>query len=223
MPIRKVLLLDCDETVRASLEQGSSWEVFCAGPVEAPAVGEAEKPDVVLIDAERCGSDLDARLARCRAGRGLNRAVLIVLSTAAELPGVIGIRKPLDPQALPHQVREHFRAARFDTQLARLEDIGGRDFVVEMIDLFLQVAPQRLDDARRGEQAGDLEAIAKAAHSLKSSAGNLGADAVQELAEQVEQLASACAAEAVSPLLRRLEQAFAESKVRLESARGPKP
>ncbi len=223
MPIRKVLLLDGDEPVRACLQQGSTWEVVCAASA-AEGQSLAEKPDLILLDADRLGANLAGAVAECRAGRGLNRAVLIVLAAdpapVAGVAGVVGKRG--DSQEMLRGIRDLFESARFDGQLARLEEIGGADFVREMIDLFLQIAPQRLDDARRGAQVGDMDAVARAVHPLKSSAGNLGADAMQELAEHIEQMAVSRCPDAVAALMPRLEQSYADIKARLEGMRGPK-
>src|SRR5947209_5788250 len=85
--------------------------------------------------------------------------------------------------------------------LVRLSKIGGPDFVGQMIDLFLEEAPERLDAAREAEKAGDLGAVADAAHSLKSSARNFGAERLADLAENIEITARSPGGENVSALL----------------------
>ena len=101
--------------------------------------------------------------------------------------------------------------------LARLNKIGGPGFVRKMIDLFLDDAPKRLRAARNGERAGDLGAIADATHSLKSSAGNFGADRLARTAEKLELLTRSNRSENLSSLLNDLEEAFAATKAWLES------
>jgi len=109
-------------------------------------------------------------------------------------------RDELDPQALE-----------------RLRLLGkGVKFVGDMISLFLSYAPARLADARAGLQSGDLRAVAMAVHPLKSGAGNLGARAVQDLAGQIEQLATEEKADTLPALLHELELALARAKSRLE-------
>jgi HPt (histidine-containing phosphotransfer) domain-containing protein len=103
--------------------------------------------------------------------------------------------------------------------LARLNKMGGADFVCKMIDLFLGEAPERLNAARNGEKAGDLDAVAGAAHSLKSSAQNFGANGLARLAEKIEIQAHSKNCENLGDLLRDLEQAFAAVKVWLEGQR----
>lgn len=70
--------------------------------------------------------------------------------------------------------------------VGRLKEWGGDALLGRMIDLFLELAPQRLQALAEGERSGDLAALEGTAHSLKSSAGNLGALRLQEAAEQLE-------------------------------------
>jgi HPt (histidine-containing phosphotransfer) domain-containing protein len=77
-----------------------------------------------------------------------------------------------------------------EVAMAKLHKLGGEKFVRSMIDLFFDYAPKRIAAARAGEQAGDLVAIAKAVHPLKSSAGQIGAREIQELCSQIEKLAT---------------------------------
>lgn len=108
-----------------------------------------------------------------------------------------------------------------EAALVKLRQLGGDKFVHRMIDLFFDYAPQRLAAARAGKQAGDLVAIAKGVHPLKSSAGQLGARRVQELAAQIEKLAMAQEAPAIPPLIEELEAALTQIKPRLEQERKP--
>lgn len=101
----------------------------------------------------------------------------------------------------------------------RLNKIGGPNFVGQMIDLFLEEAPERLVAAREAEKAGDLEAVANAAHSLKSSARNFGAERLADRAENIEVKVRAKSGEDISALLDGLEQAYAPVKVWLETQR----
>jgi len=103
--------------------------------------------------------------------------------------------------------------------LVKLRQLGGDNFVRRMIDLFFEYAPQRLGAARAGAQAGDLGAIARGVHPLKSSAGQLGARRVAELAAQIEKLAIAQEATAILPLIEELEAAVAQINLRLEPER----
>jgi HPt (histidine-containing phosphotransfer) domain-containing protein len=64
--------------------------------------------------------------------------------------------------------------------------LGDRDFLKELLDLFVREtdpAIEKLDSAVRGGQA---EAIMRIAHSLKSSSGNLRADHLSSCAYKLE-------------------------------------
>jgi HPt (histidine-containing phosphotransfer) domain-containing protein len=103
--------------------------------------------------------------------------------------------------------------------LARLHDLGGRELVRRMIDLFLDNASKRIEAALEGESAGDIDAIGRAAHSLKSSAGNVGAGVLEKLACRIERLAAEKQSATISALLRDLEKAFEQVKAGLEEAK----
>ena len=75
--------------------------------------------------------------------------------------------------------------------LDRLQEWGGPKLVSEMIRLFLENSPERLGQMRLGFDQGELKAVERAAHSLKSTAANVGALDVSRLAERMEDLAEA--------------------------------
>jgi HPt (histidine-containing phosphotransfer) domain-containing protein len=74
-------------------------------------------------------------------------------------------------------------------------------------------------EAQRAFAAGDLPALAKAVHPLKSSAGNVGAVRLQELARRLEELAKQGEATQVKELVPELVAAFVAVKAELEPHR----
>jgi HPt (histidine-containing phosphotransfer) domain-containing protein len=100
--------------------------------------------------------------------------------------------------------------------LQRLQRFGDSAFVCKMITLFLEYADQKILEARAAHTAGNLAAVEKAVHPIKSSAGNVGARRIQELALQIEEHAREGQAEAIAAGLTDLEQAFAAVKPELE-------
>lgn len=103
--------------------------------------------------------------------------------------------------------------------LERLNRIGGQEFLLEMIELFLENGPQRLAAARAAFDAGDYPALYRAAHSLKSTAGNLGARGLQTTAERVEGLAADETVQGVPALLVELSDGFERVREALEAER----
>lgn len=104
-----------------------------------------------------------------------------------------------------------------ESAFARLHRIGGKELVGKMIDIFLKNAPQRIATARKGEKDGDLKVVEQAMHSLKSSAGNLGAVELQHLAAQIETLAEDGVWTGISQRLQAIEAAYERVAVRLKA------
>ncbi len=66
---------------------------------------------------------------------------------------------------------------------------GGEKLISKMGALFSVNAPVRINEAEQALDSGDMAAAARPAHSLKSSAGQLGASRLQQLCDHLE---SAC-------------------------------
>lgn len=78
-------------------------------------------------------------------------------------------------------------SAAFDAAaLERLRQFGGDALVAQIVEIFRGQAPTKLAAARAALAAGDGEGVRQAAHALKSSAGQLGAVAMQALCETIE-------------------------------------
>ena len=111
-------------------------------------------------------------------------------------------------------------ATEFDPEaIVRLRRIGNAAFVREMLDLFEQLAVAKLDAARLALTAGDLAALAAAAHPLKSSSGGVGARCMYDLATRIELHATRGETEPLAVLVAELEAAFVRFRPELQSAR----
>ena len=75
-------------------------------------------------------------------------------------------------------------------QVAELQDLLGEDFGM-FLETFLADMVARCDIMVSALQAQDQDALRQAAHSLKGSTSNLGADALSDLCAQVESAALA--------------------------------
>jgi HPt (histidine-containing phosphotransfer) domain-containing protein len=69
-----------------------------------------------------------------------------------------------------------------------LKEMSGPDFMPELIDTFLEDAPNMLQELQRALDAGDTEAFRRTAHSLKSNCKTFGALALAERARELEYL-----------------------------------
>lgn len=92
--------------------------------------------------------------------------------------------------------------------IANLQEIGGKKLVYQMIALFLEHAPLRMNAIIEGQQKRDLNAIEKAAHSLKSSAANLGAMTVFKCAGELEKHAEDGRIDEINPCITDLNSSF---------------
>ena len=110
-----------------------------------------------------------------------------------------------------------------DSALDRLRRQGGPVLVREIVKIFLEDAPQRLLDGRAGAKARNLDATRRAAHSLKATAGALGAVELKAVSEQIEELAADNQGAAVAALLDRWDASFAAAERQLSAviARDP--
>lgn len=94
----------------------------------------------------------------------------------------------------------------------RLRDWGGERLLGQMIRLFLDNSADRMDQIRTGRDGADLEEAGRGAHSLKSSAANVGAQRVRELAAEIERQCNAGQREDFLTLVPELEQAYASAR-----------
>ncbi len=100
--------------------------------------------------------------------------------------------------------------------LERLEEWGGPGLSKEIVQLFLDHGPVRMDQIRGAMDGEDLEAPERGAHSLKSSAANVGAHHVHKAASEVESAASGGDLKRVRELIPNLEEAYAQAARELE-------
>ena len=95
--------------------------------------------------------------------------------------------------------------------LDRLREWGGDKLAGQMVRLFLKNSGTRMDQIRTGATDGDLEEAERGAHSLKSSAANIGAELLRTLATQMESAALDQNVEDARRLLPDLEAAYSDA------------
>jgi hypothetical protein len=112
----------------------------------------------------------------------------------------------------PDQDDEPILDASVLSQLADEELGGDPAFVVELIDLFVEQVTSMLADLQAAATVGDPQVVAHIAHTLQSSAGNLGARRLQRLCAEAESVtrgeqgpATCSVAEIVDSLASELE------------------
>jgi HPt (histidine-containing phosphotransfer) domain-containing protein len=99
----------------------------------------------------------------------------------------------------------------------RLKEWGGNDLARKMVELFLSSTPERMAQIREGISSQDPETAERGAHSLKSSAGNVGGVRLQRLAEKAEALADDEKLGSLVELMPLVEEAYSETRDALQN------
>ena len=95
---------------------------------------------------------------------------------------------------------------------------GEPDFVVELIDLYLDEVPRLFDSLHTSIQNNDATTAKRAAHSLRGSSANLGVLQIAAIADELEHLGNPCGTSAMQ-LLQSLENEFRRVKEILTAER----
>jgi HPt (histidine-containing phosphotransfer) domain-containing protein len=107
--------------------------------------------------------------------------------------------------------------------LRRLTPPGEPDVLTEVLRLFLDEVPRRIERLRAAWTDGNLTEVHRAAHSLKGSAGNIGARALSEVCRQLDERGKAGHREGTADLVAALGVEFGkvEREIRRLLGAGP--
>jgi two-component system sensor histidine kinase/response regulator len=217
--------------------------------VEVLAAVERQKFDLVLMDVqmpEMSGLEATERIRALELGTG--RHLPIVALTAHAMTGDRErcLKAGMDGYiSKPVQLRELFEMidrvmtpapseevplppapvrvqASLDRAavLARLD--GDEELLRELVDLFLDDTPRLLAEARDAIAVGDSVRLQRAAHTIKGSVGNFGAEAVVNAAWHLESLARTTSLAEAPAGLERLAQLLEEVGPKLRQLALPK-
>ncbi len=141
------------------------------------------------------------------------------LQTALERWGPLSTRKSDTAFIARHKVLppESLIDNAIIADLRDMPPSDGVSMLQELIDLFLEGAPQRITQIV--QSVSDPAALAFHAHALKSMSLNLGAKRITELSQKLEEMGRSGNIEAVGALLQDLQTAFALTKAQLLSLR----
>jgi HPt (histidine-containing phosphotransfer) domain-containing protein len=101
----------------------------------------------------------------------------------------------------------------------RLRRLGGGVLISRMVDLFSDHAGPLIEQAQKDLADGKYDEIQRVGHSLKSSAGNVGATEMGRIAAEIEMLAPEKDAKVLGKLISELQSAFHQAKMTLEQIR----
>jgi signal transduction histidine kinase/CheY-like chemotaxis protein/HPt (histidine-containing phosphotransfer) domain-containing protein len=210
--------------------------------LEAIAALERHPYDVVLMDVQMPELDgLDATRRICERWPEETRPHIIAM-TANALPEdreacfAAGMKdyvaKPIRAEELAAALKRAKPLANGgqvefvsldDGALQNLRDLGGEDFVGEVIDAFLADAPELVATLRRSLDPDSTEELRRAAHTLKSNGATLGAEEFAELCRTLEQRAKSGDLEGASELVDEIEQAYRPLEEALAALRPGSP
>ena len=97
-----------------------------------------------------------------------------------------------------------------------LKEIMGADFIVEIVDTFIQETGNLIDQLHHTLEAQDTATFGRCAHSIKSSSASLGALVFSQSARQLEMMGQAGDLSEAETLLEGLTTDFLEVKHSLE-------
>jgi PAS domain S-box-containing protein len=100
-----------------------------------------------------------------------------------------------------------------------LEAHAGPRALAEVIDVFLQTIPRRLDDLRQAHARVDVDSIRALAHSLKGASAQIGARGMADLCVQIEAVVRGGEVTALGDLLGALEADYAVVSASLREER----
>lgn len=116
-----------------------------------------------------------------------------------------------DPTVIDPQAIENLRA---------LNPGDNDEFLREIAGIYLEDTPQRLAELDQSLAAGDAPKFTRAAHSIKGSSANLGANTVRALAEKLEHHARSQGLAGVEPVIAELKAAYERATLELNKLMG---
>jgi PAS domain S-box-containing protein len=223
---------------------GYSAEAVASGPEVLDAL-EKRAYDLILLDCQMPGMDGYEVTAEIRRREGSVKHTFIVAVTAHAMEEARKkcleagmddyLSKPVRVEALA-AVLERWVPGAQETAEARVEEsfavdllanmrkFAGNavspDLVIEVIELFLDDAPARLETMREGLAGAEANTIGKAAHALKGGCHYVGATKMAELCNELEDLSRAGVVEGMEAHLSALEREFDRVRRFLEAEKG---
>lgn len=113
----------------------------------------------------------------------------------------------IDPQAIEN--------------LRNLDPEGDDGFLRELIQIFLEDTPQRIGELEQSLASGDTACFTRAAHSIKGSASNMGAEQLRSVAEKLETHSRTQGLSGAIEMVDSIRREFARAKTCLEDIISP--
>ena len=136
------------------------------------------------------------------------------VSTSVQTRPVVEAPPPTPAAAVEETLPPPLNRALLD-DLRALEREGVPGMVVRMIDAYMGTAPASREELLRAIDAEDAESLRKAAHSLKSSSGNLGAGRLSDFCRKLEEIGRSGSTKQAAELLDDFQAEYARVEAAL--------
>jgi histidine phosphotransfer protein HptB len=91
----------------------------------------------------------------------------------------------------------------------------GGEFLREIVNIYLEDTPKRITDLKTFMASGDVKSFTRAAHTIKGSSANVGAQILKRIGERMELLSRTEGILNIAPLIVATEEEFAKVQVEL--------
>jgi CheY-like chemotaxis protein/HPt (histidine-containing phosphotransfer) domain-containing protein len=221
-----LVLMDCQMPEMDGFEASRQIRLLQQrGELPAPLPIVALTANAVEGDRERClAAGMDDYLSKPFTRGGL-QAVLSRWLLPATLPATVTER------ARPLQVIDQETPSKSESvatlnpraleTIRLLPGANGASLVTRVIAAYVDDAPKRLTQIQSAVQEGDADGLRKAAHGMKSSSANVGAEALAALCKELELIGRAGTVDGADELLVQAEQELRQVLAALD--RQPEP
>jgi HPt (histidine-containing phosphotransfer) domain-containing protein len=103
--------------------------------------------------------------------------------------------------------------------IANLRDLNpgdGGEFLREIVGIYVEDTPKRIAEMRASIASANTPALTRAAHTIKGSSANVGAQLVKAVAERIEALSRKEGVGGAAPMVDDCEREFERARVELQ-------
>ena len=202
-----VVLMDCQMPEQDGYETTRRIRQIERGNGRTPTPVVALTANALTGDRERClEAGMDEYLAKPFTRLQLRRVIETALKlSSAAVQAAQAVRTSAgEPVTEPVPAEAPVLDTQALLRIRGMQQQGGPDILATVIDLYLDSSQALIEKIRAGIAAGDTKSVCDAAHTLKSSSANLGAQRLPAMARQLESMRRESDLELLRPLAAEL-------------------